>query len=400
MKPVKVSQINRYIKTVLQTDPVLGNVSIIGEVSNLKYHSSGHVYFSMKDQTSRINCFLPSDKVRYLRYPLEDGMEIIASGYIYVYEKGGSYSLNVGDITIEGTGNLSIAFEKMKERLSKEGLFDEALKKSIPWFPKNVAIVTSETGAAVRDMIRTIKNKNNYVNIMLFPCFVQGNTAAADIAAAIDLVNERFPEMDVLIVGRGGGSMEELWAFNEEIVARSIFRSRCPVISAVGHETDFTIADFAADLRAATPTAAAEAAVPDIRELMTVLREIKTQMKAAVKGRIDLYETRLSSKEPPQMALLLEKRVDHYQAEARRIMQGMSYRMKEILHREERRLDQLRTAIETMNPKNIMEMGYGAITDAQGTFIKSIADVSPGDLLNIIMKDGALVCEMMEKKEY
>ena len=257
IKPVKVSQLNGYIKRILQTDPLLGNVSVIGEISNLKFHGSGHVYFSMKDEGSRLNCFLPADRAQNLRYELSEGMEITASGYIYLYERGGSYSLNIRDIEVAGLGNLSIAFEKLKAKLEAEGLFDKEHKKEIPFFPEKIAVVTSETGAAVRDILKIIKSRNNYVDVLIYPVLVQGPSAAGEIAHAIADINEKWPDIDTIITGRGGGAMEELWAFNEEIVARSIYASKIPVISAVGHETDFTIADFVADRRAETPTAAA-----------------------------------------------------------------------------------------------------------------------------------------------
>ena len=266
IKPVSVSQLNGYIKRILQTDPLLGNVSVVGEVSNLKYHGSGHVYFTLKDANSKISCFLPHDRAEALRYELSEGMEITASGYIYLYERGGSYSLNIRDIEVAGLGNLAIAFEKLKSKLEAEGLFDPAKKKAIPSFPEKIAVVTSETGAAVRDILKIIKNRNNYVDVLIYPVLVQGPAAAGEIAAAINHINEKWPDTDTIITGRGGGSMEELWAFNEEIVARAIYASAIPVISAVGHETDFTIADFVADRRAETPTAAAHMAVPDINE--------------------------------------------------------------------------------------------------------------------------------------
>ena len=230
IKPVSVSQLNGYIKRILQTDPLLGNVSVTGEISNLKFHGSGHVYFSMKDAASKLSCFLPAQRASSLRYELSEGMEITASGYIYLYERGGSYSLNIKDIEVAGIGNLSIAFEKLKEKLDKEGIFDPALKKPIPFFPEKIAVITSETGAAIRDILKIIKTKNNYVDILIYPVLVQGPEAAGQIAEAIYDVNRRRPETDTIITGRGGGAMEELWAFNEEIVARSIYESKIPVI--------------------------------------------------------------------------------------------------------------------------------------------------------------------------
>ena len=196
LKPVTVSQLNGYIKRILQTDPLLGNVSVIGEISNLKFHGSGHIYFSMKDAGSRLNCFLPADRVRELRYQLSEGMEITASGYIYLYERGGSYSLNIKDIQVSGLGNLSIAFEQLKAKLEKEGLFDPKYKKEIPFFPEKIAVITSESGAAIRDILKIIKKRNNYVDVLIVPVLVQGPAAAAQIADAVRMVNAQFPEVE------------------------------------------------------------------------------------------------------------------------------------------------------------------------------------------------------------
>ena len=229
VKPVKVSQLNGYISRVLQTDPLLGILSVIGEISNLKYHGSGHVFFSLKDEKSTVNCFLAAGNLRHIRYELAEGMEIIAHGYISVYQAGGRYSLNIRDIDVAGQGDLAAAFEKLKEKLAAEGLFDEAHKKPLPEYPKKIAVVTSETGAAVRDIIKIIKRRNDVTSVLVYPVLVQGPDAAPDIAAAIEDIN-RMDDIDIIITGRGGGSMEDLWAFNEEIVARSIYRSVIPVI--------------------------------------------------------------------------------------------------------------------------------------------------------------------------
>ncbi|MDD4122248.1 MAG: exodeoxyribonuclease VII large subunit, partial [Eubacteriales bacterium] len=312
IKPVRVSQLNSYIKRVLQSDPLLGNVSVVGEISNLKYHGSGHIYFTLKDETSKISCFLPADAIKNIRYELSDGMEIIAVGYIYLYERGGSYSLNVRDITIEGFGNLSAAFDKLKEKLAKEGLFDEKYKKPITLFPRKVAVITSETGAAVRDIVKIIKNRNNIVDVLIYPCLVQGPGAAAEISDAINSVNQLFPEVDTIIVGRGGGSMEELWAFNEEIVARSIFVSKIPVISAVGHETDFTISDFVADKRAETPTAAAQIAVPDIKALKEYIENEKDDLIHTIKRLVKYMELKVAGHSIEILTTNLNQRLSYY----------------------------------------------------------------------------------------
>lgn len=392
MKPIQVSQLNRYIKTVLQHDPLLSNISVKGEISNLKYHGTGHVYFSLKDSGSRISCFLPSDRVGYIRYPLEEGMEIVASGYIYLYEKGGSYSLNVKDVVIEGEGNLAAAFEKLKKKLETEGLFDLKHKKTLPVFPKSVGVVTSGTGAAVRDIIRTIKSKNNYVDIILCPCLVQGDGAAGDIEDAIKALNRMDNPPDVIIAGRGGGSTEELWAFNEERVARSIFASEIPIISAVGHETDFTIADFVADYRAATPTGAAEAAVPDMRELKEELRVMFEDMKTEMNRKILFMENSVERYSKEYMIAGIEKRIEMLDSRIDNCMKDVQMTLKERLHQEELKIERFKSKMESMNPRRIMELGYGAVSDKDGKYIRSMKSINEGDEVRIDMSDGNMKC--------
>ncbi|MEG0292366.1 MAG: exodeoxyribonuclease VII large subunit [Anaerovoracaceae bacterium] len=343
IKPIKVGQINSYIKRILQTDPLLGNVSVIGEISNLKYHNTGHVYFTLKDETSKINCFMPYDKVLNLRYELEDGMEITAYGYISLFERNGTYSLNIKEIDITGKGDLSIAFDKLKAKLEDEGLFSPLLKKPIPTFPKKIALVTSETGAALQDMLKIIQGRNNIVDIIIFPVTVQGPKAAPEISSTISFINENYKDVDIMIVGRGGGSIEELWAFNEESVARSIARSRIPVISAVGHETDITICDFVADLRAETPTAAAAIAVPNIFEIRENIEGKKRKMLIALKSKVD--------------------------------------QMENLINLRKMRLDGL-------NPTKILSKGYGAILNKDRNRLISINDIDENEVVTIILNDG------------
>lgn len=373
IKPITVSQLNGYIKRILQSDPLLGNVSVIGEISNLKYHGSGHVYFTLKDATSKINCFLPSEQLNSLRFELAEGLEITAVGFLYVYERGGSYSLNIKDIIVEGKGNLSIAFDRLKDKLQKEGLFDEKYKKQIPPFPKTIAIITSETGAAVRDIIQIIRQRNNIINIIVYPCLVQGPDAARDISSAIDDVNRRLPEVDVIITGRGGGSIEELWAFNEEVVARSIFLSRIPIISAVGHETDFTIADFVSDRRAATPTEAAQLVSPD----SIVLRQA-IEMK-----REGLRRTLLQS-------------VQYQELRMEKLSMELSHGIQNKILTLHRVLDQWKALLTSRNPYEIMELGYGAILNKEGQLAKGVDSFERGDSLTVIFKDGKINCYVEE----
>jgi len=392
IKPVSVSQLNGYIKRILQTDPILGNVSVVGEISNLKFHGTGHVYFTLKDQNSKISCFLPAERFASLRYELSEGMEITASGYIYLYERGGSYSLNIKDIEVAGLGNLAMAFEKLKTKLEAEGIFDQSVKKEIPIFPEKVAVVTSETGAAVRDILKIIKNRNNYVDVLIYPVLVQGPAAAGEIASAIDDINTKWPEIDTIIVGRGGGSMEELWAFNEEIVARSIYASVIPVISAVGHETDFTISDFAADKRAETPTAAAHVAVPDISELKTYVENLKDNLYNHMIKSIQLKELRLRSLDLESFRRDIESRITMEQMRIDNMHNENMMMMNSIIDGCEKKLTLLKNDLDSLDPKAIMKRGYSAVTDENGVFINSVHSLKPESKVTVYMQDGSADC--------
>lgn len=392
IKPVKVSQLNGYIKRILQTDPLLGNVSVVGEVSNLKFHGSGHVYFSMKDENSKLNCFLPSERVKDLRYQLSEGMEITASGYIYLYERGGSYSLNIRDIEVAGLGNLSLAFEELKKKLEAEGLFDQKHKKDIPFFPEKIAVVTSETGAAIRDILKIIKSKNNHVDVLIYPVLVQGPAAAGEIAEAIMRINEELPEVDTIIAGRGGGAMEDLWAFNEENVARSIFASRIPVISAVGHETDFTISDFVADRRAETPTAAAHIAVPDIQELKAYVLDLKETLRHSLESCLRYKETQLGALDFAAFRRELESRIVMEQMRLDNIKVENFHQIEVLIDEHEKKIELLKASIQSLDPMEIMGRGYAAVTDRKGALIGSIDQLLPEDDVTLVLKDGQANC--------
>ena len=370
LKPVSVSQLNDYISRVLMTDPLLGNISVTGEISNLKYHSTGHVYFSINDANSKINCFFPSSYVRNLNYELGDGLEVIINGYINVYKKGGTYTLFVRSVTVAGEGNLAMAFQLMKDKLDSEGLFDQAHKKPIPAFPRRIGIVTSETGAAVQDILKIITSRNNLVNITIFPVQVQGNGAAADIAAMLDRItaDPECADIDTLIVGRGGGSTEDLWAFNEEVVARAIFRSKIPVISAVGHEIDFTISDFVADKRAETPTAAAEMAVPDLSEIRRRLEKSRDDLLVQLNNKVRFDQLTM----------------DNIMADIRRNLEMRIYQY-------QRQLETAKLILEENNPKNILGKGYSILEDGAGNVISSAEDFVPGRSYKLTFRDGSVV---------
>ena len=370
VKPISVSQLNNYIKRVIGTDPILGNISVTGEISNLVHHSSGHVYFSLKDENSRLNCFLSIERMANIHFELSSGMQIIAYGNVSVYEKGGSYSLNIKEIDPAGEGMLSIAFENLKNKLKKEGIFDTGHKKTLPKFPKKIALITSPTGAAVRDMISAIKRRNPLVDIVIYPCLVQGADAPSSIAEALDAVNSKLTGIDLIIVGRGGGSLEDLWAFNEEAVARAIYRSEIPVISAVGHETDTVISDYAADIRAATPTAAAELAVPDIA----------------------VYKDVLFTLSPERLYKGLNEKLSTMRLKCAHLKDRADSSILFLLNDAENKLQLLGLDVEMSNPMNMLKRGYAIAQSPTGKWLISTQAVTPGDQLTLIMKDGVLRC--------
>lgn len=365
LRPVSVTQLNEYISRVLQTDPLLGNISVTGEISNLKYHSTGHVYFSLVDEGSKINCFLPSSYAAKLQWQLGDGMEIVVQGYVNVFKKGGTYTLFVRSIQVSGEGNLAQAFQILKDKLNREGLFDTAHKKQIPTYPKKLGIVTSETGAAAYDILKIIKSRTKLVDVEIFPVLVQGDAAAGDIAGMIDYINQTRDDIDVLIVGRGGGSMEDLWAFNEEIVARAIYNSRIPIISAVGHEIDFTIADFVADRRAETPTAAAEIAVPE---------------DAKLREKIDMYRDGL--------LLNLKNKVSYEKLSVQQQRQTMEILLRKRLDEEKHRLEKARLILEENSPVKILEKGYSVLETMDGHTVTSVAQLKKDGRFVVRMRDG------------
>ena len=376
LKPVTVTQLNEYISRVLGTDPLLSNISVTGEISNLKFHSSGHVYFSMIDQSSKVNCFLPASCFRNLAYTLGDGLNVTVRGYINVYKKGGAYTLFIRELEVAGEGDLSTAFELLKKKLQEEGLFDPSFKKKIPAFPKKIGILTSKTGAAVRDMVKIIQSRTKAVDVIIFPVPVQGTGAAAQMADMLDHVNENFYDIDTLIIGRGGGNAEDLWPFNEEVLARAIFRSRIPVISAVGHEIDFSISDFVADLRAETPTAAAEKAVPDDSRIIRSLDTYRSQLNSALKNKVMYHQMSLKSCIQDMRSVLI-RRIDRFEHE---IKQNL-------------------ITLEENNPSNILSKGYTFMEGPDGKVVASASDMEEGGRYRIYFRDGTVEVTVSEIKE-
>ncbi len=397
IKPITVSQLNKYISRILQTDPILGNVSVTGEISNIKYHSTGHVYFTLKDAGSKISCFMSSRVVKNIRYQLTDGMEIVIAGYISIYEKGGYYSLNVRDVEVFGEGALHMAFKALYEKLLKEGIFDLDHKKQIPFFPGKVCVITSPTGAAVRDILKIIRSRNDMTDVLVYPCLVQGERAAADIASAIDEVNAKFNDIDIIIIGRGGGSLEELWAFNEEIVARSIYASRIPVISAVGHETDFSISDYVADFRAETPTAAAVMAVPDTFALRREIKDNMMHLSNSLKRTIALRESFLKRFDSKMLSLIFTRRTELWSHRLELQENNLNIGLEKFIMDLENRIEKFRLLLENANPENSIKRGFAMVRNpGTGKILTETSDFSNGERVEIVLKDGSITADVVK----
>ena len=384
---ISVSALNQYIKTLFDHNDVLQGVWVRGEISNLKYHSSGHLYFSLKDEEGLLRAVMFRSSAMYLPVKLQNGMKVMAYGSISVYPKDGQYQLYTTKIEPDGLGALYLAFEKLKQQLSAEGLFDAERKKPIPSFPQKIGLITSETGAAVRDMIQIIGRRCPLVEIYLRPALVQGANAPESLMSALRFFETVFP-VDVIIIGRGGGSIEDLWAFNDEQLAYSIASCQTPIISAVGHETDFTICDFVADLRAPTPSAAAELAVPDVNQLLGGVSGLADRFRIATENLIQAKRTALSHTlnrsvfERPE--LLVRDSVLTLDNLKTRIDNAFSKR----LTRHMGEIDTLCAKLEALSPKKVMERGYTVLTDRQGRLVTSLEQIAMGDTVSVQMLDG------------
>ena len=370
-RPISVYQLNQYIKRSIETDPVLRDVAVHGEISRITFQKNGSVYFDLKDERSSVSCAIWSDIPD--KDKLASGKEVTVYGRLSVYDVRGTYTIAVNGFDLAGEGDLAIAFAKLKKKLAAEGLFDPAVKKPIPSFPKHVGVVTASTGAAIRDIMRIITDRNDYVDIHLFPVAVQGPQAAGEIAAAIDRADRDFPWLDVLIVGRGGGSEEDLAAFSEEIVARSIFACRIPVISAVGHESDIAISDFVADIRAATPTDAANIAVPDTHLIRDELDRIAERMRIDLGRHLAAGENRMQACSMDLLGQILRDRI----------------RMRE------ERADALMGRLEALDPRHTLERGYAMVQSGEGEILTGTGNMQAGDEIRLIMKDGTADAQVL-----
>lgn len=400
IKPITVEELNLYIKNKVQDDEFLNNVYVKGEISNCKLHYSGHIYFTLKDEKSLIKCVMFRGYAAHLNFTPKDGMKVVVLGTVAVYERDGVYQIYAKAMKQDGIGTLYEAYEKLKNDLEKEGLFDEAHKKKIPMFPKTIGVLTASTGAVIRDIINVSTRRNPNVRIRLLPVPVQGKEAAPEIVKGIKRMNDENLA-DVIILGRGGGSLEDLWPFNEECVARAIYASRIPIISAVGHETDFSISDFVADLRAPTPSAAAELAVPNISDVIYTISNYENRYKTDLKKKVQImklrYEkcmTRNVFKNPTQKINEKEMMLDMK-------VKSISSSINNIINNKKISLVKNVTKIDSLSPLKTLSRGY-SIAEIDGKILKSVNQIKKDDKIELKVTDGSVkakVEEVIKKKD-
>ena len=414
-KYISVTQLTRYIKYKIDNDVNLNEVYLKGEISNFKAHSRGHYYFTLKDEGSRINAVMFSSQTRNVKFIPQDGMKVLVNGKISVYEANGGYQIYVNEMLEDGIGNLYIAFEQLKKKLQDEGLFNEEYKKPIPKIPSRIGVVTAPTGAAIKDIISTIKRRWPLTEIYLFPALVQGESAKEDIVRQIKRADEY--NLDTLIVGRGGGSIEDLWAFNEEIVARAIFECKTPVISAVGHEIDFTIADFVADLRAPTPTGAAEMAVPQLADIAKYLNQVNIRLNNTISNQINQNKRKLIDlknsnifKNPIMIYQTKEMMFDNLLEKLKlnlinltNIKEKELIRLKnsnvlqkpyQLIDQKSNKYLQLLSKLETLSPLLTLQRGY-SITKKEGKVVSKAKEIKKGDSIEVTFTDGSIEAEVL-----
>lgn len=439
-----IKELTSYIKSLFDNNSLLSNIWVRGEISNFTHHSSGHMYFTLKDEASRLRTIMFAGNNRYLKFIPQNGTKVICRGYISIYERDGQYQFYVQEMQPDGIGQLYLAYEQLKSKLEEEGLFAEQNKKDLPHFPEKIGIITSPTGAAVRDIITTIKRRYPFVNLIIYPVLVQGKDASKSIAEAIKHLNN-YGNIDVIIVGRGGGSIEELWAFNEEIVARNIYNSEIPIISGVGHETDFTIADFVADVRAPTPTAAAELAVPNVYELRKNIysnvnrleKEFNQQLQAKKNDLLQIMSS-IIFRRPKQYLLKDSQQIDYLQDRMQYCLSLKITNHKEHLYKlkhkilqekpkqrilgekdklnllvkqlsremnisnnfRKEKVSSVYAQLDALSPLKVMQRGFAIPYDEKGKkIIKSIDDIQLGDTLKVRIYDGTLDCQIWGMEE-
>lgn len=391
--PITVTELNTYVKEKFQEDEFLNNVLVKGEISNFKHHYTGHMYFTLKDENSLIKCVMFKTYTSHLNFIPKDGMKVMVLGTVSVFERDGVYQIYAKALQQEGIGNLHAKYEELKAKLEKEGLFQKEHKKNIPFMPKCIGVLTSNTGAVIKDIINVSTRRNPNVYIKLFPVPVQGQGASQKIAKAIEIMNEE-KLADVLILARGGGSLEDLWPFNEEVVARAIYNSELPIISAVGHETDFTIADFASDLRAPTPSAAAELAVPNIQELELKLKGYENRFQHALYKKLELiklrYEKCMKSK---AFTNPMQQVNDNYMLVDKQIKKIESI-MKVTIEQKKSCMIEWIAKLDTLSPLKTLTRGY-SIIEIEGKMVNTVQKIKKGDKVNIRLADGKRKAEIL-----
>lgn len=393
---LSVSQLNRYIKMNFDADENLANIFISGEISNFTNHyRTGHLYFTLKDDSAAVRAVMFNSSAKRLKFMPEDGMKVIARGRVSVYEASGQYQLYVDDMQPDGVGALNLAYEQLKEKLQKEGLFSELHKKPLPPYPEKVGVITSPTGAAVRDIINVLGRRFPYAEIVFCPVLVQGEGAHLQLTDAVNLFNSEMAA-DVIIIGRGGGSIEDLWEFNDEGLARAVYNSEIPVISAVGHETDFTICDFVADMRAPTPSAAAELAVPDANELQYALSALKNRMFLNIssgiadrRSRLEYLTSKGTLKSPDEMLSNRSQRLDT-------AFSKMLSSYENRIGGKKVEFISAATALSKLDPMSVLMRGFAFVSDKNGKNVYSSQALAKGDKINVRFHDGSAVCEVKE----
>ena len=396
-RTLTVSELNGIIKALIDGEPLLGKVCVRGELSNYKVYPSGHHYFTLKDAESSLRCVMFKSSASKLRFRPESGMGVTAFGRVSVFPRDGAYQLYCTDLIPEGTGDLQIAYEQLKARLASEGLFDPGHKKPLPAFPKKIAIITSSAGAAVHDMIRILGRRWPMTKVVLLPVRVQGVEAPPEIVGAIRYANI-YKVADLIITGRGGGSIEDLWAFNDERVARAIYESELPVISAVGHEPDVTISDYVADVRASTPSNAAELAVPDASEMRELLENLNIRKTQAVRKKLSRLSTRLEDIKNRRVLQNPMTYIDSKRSELDYVRDRLIAVADRINSAKRHKFVALAASLDAMSPLKVMSRGYAIAADARGELIRSIKDVKPDDKMRLLVRDGVIKCTVEESE--
>ncbi|MBQ7788188.1 MAG: exodeoxyribonuclease VII large subunit [Clostridia bacterium] len=397
-EPKSVSEINDYIKSLIEEEMLLQEIYVKGEISNFKKHiSSGHFYFTLKDEKSEIRAIMFRAYSQRVKFKIEDGMKVVVHARVGVYQQGGTYQLYADTIIPDGVGELHLAYEQLKAKLAGEGLFEEENKKPLPRFPKRIGIITSATGAAVRDIINVSTRRYPLAELVLFPALVQGEGSSSELIRALEYFNiEKC--VDVIIIGRGGGSIEDLWSFNDEMLARTIFMSKIPVISAVGHETDFTICDFVADKRAPTPSAAAELATPDINELKSTLNSFAQRAINAFSNTINMYKDILSGIEDSKVFKKPLSMLDTPRMHLDALSDKISFSFEKNLYDKKNKFSNINGRLVALNPMAILSRGYGALFNSNNEIVNSIDKINIDDKIKINLSDGSINAVVMSKE--